>query len=149
MVQTKSIAIGCIAVTLLAGVVTACIVGGIFFLGLTGVADKAIQEGVEFGKSTEQQGCQDEALRKLRAALKSHDLIKRREVQLFTYGCFQSCAPTSGYCANAPKQDAFIANLEWSESQCKKEGFGDDDACSSVFMEVVGTCLGKTPRAQR
>jgi hypothetical protein len=149
MAGIKSIAIGCTAVTLSAGVVAACIVGGIFFLGLTGVADKATQEGVEFGKSTDQQGCQDEALRRLRAALKSHDLIKRREAQVFTYGCFQSCAPTSGYCANAPKRDAFRANLGWSESQCEKEGIGDDDACSSVFMEVVGTCLGKTPRSQR
>jgi hypothetical protein len=144
MPQTKSIVIGCIALVLLAGVLVACVVGGIFFLGLMGVAEKAELEGVEFGKSTDQQGCQDESLRRLRAAIKNHNLIKRREVQLFIDGCFQSCAPTSGYCANAPKEDAFIANLEWSETQCEKEGFGDDDACSDVFMEVAGACLGKT-----
>ena len=148
MAQTKYIAIGCIALVIIVGALAACVVGGIFMLGLSGVADKAEQEGVEFGKSTDQQGCQDEALRHLRAALKSHDLIKRREVELFIYGCFQSCRPTSGYCANAPKQDAFMANREWSKSQCAKEGFGDDDACSDVFMEVAGSCLGKTPRSR-
>ena len=149
MPQTKSIVIGCIALLLLAGALAACGVGGIFFLGLLGVAEKAEQDGVEFGKSTDQQGCQDEAFKRLRGALKRHELVKRREVQVFIYGCFQSCRPTPGYCANAPKQDEFFANLEWSESQCEKEGFGDDDACSTVFQEVVDVCLGKTPRPQK
>jgi len=149
MVQTKTIVMGCIAMVLLAGVLVACGVGAIFMLGLTGVADKAEHAGVEFGKSTDQQGCEDEALRRLRVAIKNHDLIKRREVQLFINGCFQSCKPTVGYCADAPKQDAFFENLEWSKSQCAKEGFGDDDACSTVFMEVSDSCLGKTPRLQK
>ena len=149
MPQTKSIVIGCIALVLMAGVLVACGVGGIFFLGLMGVAEKAEQQGMEFGKSTDQQGCQDEALRHLRAAIKSHDLIKRREVSVFTNGCFQSCKPTFGYCTNVPKQDPLFGDVEWSKSQCAKQGFGDDDACPDVFTEVSDACLGKTPRLQK
>jgi hypothetical protein len=89
MAGTKSIAIGCIAVVLLCGAIVACVVGGIFVLGLGGVAEKAENEGLEFGKSTDQRGCQDEGLRRLRAALRSKDILKHRE-RLFLYGCFQS-----------------------------------------------------------
>ena len=149
MPQTKSIVIGCIALVLLAGAMVACGVGGIFMLGINGVAEKAEQAGVEFGKSTDQQGCQDEAFRHLRAAIKSHDLLKGHEVSLFINGCFQSCKPTAGYCTNAPKEDAFFPKLKWSESQCVKEGFGDNSDCTSVFIEVSNTCLGKTPKLQK
>jgi hypothetical protein len=146
MAATKSIAIGCIALVVVGGAIAACAAGGVFMLGLSGVADKAEQEGVEFGKGTDQRGCQDEALRHLRAALRNHDLLKRREAQLFIYGCFQSCRSTPEFCANAPKKDDFLASRAWSQQQCQKEGLGDDDACSSVFMEVSGVCLGKIPR---
>ena len=148
MLQTKSIVIGCITMVLLAGVLVACGVGGIFFLGLMGVAEKAEQAGVEFGKTTDQQGCQDESFRRLRAAIKSHNLLKGHEASVFTNGCFQSCKPTVGYCTNAPKEDAFFPILEWSESQCVKEGFGDNDDCTDVFIEVSNACFGKTPRLQ-
>jgi len=146
MAQTKTIVIGCLALALLAGAIVTCAVGGIFMLGINAVVDKAEQAGVEFGKSTDQQGCQDEALRRLRAALKSPDLIKRHEVSVFLNGCFQSCKPTAGYCTNAPKQDAFFPKLDWSKSQCVKEGFGDDHDCPDIFIEVSNACLGKTPR---
>jgi hypothetical protein len=149
MVQTKSIAIGCIALVLLAGVLVACGVGGIFVLGINGVANKAVQAGVEFGKSTDQQGCQDEAFRRLRAAIKRPDLLNGPEVSVFLNGCFQSCKPTVGYCTNAPKEDAFFPILEWSKSQCVKEGFADNSDCTGVFIEVSNACLGKTPRLQK
>jgi CSLREA domain-containing protein len=37
------------------------------------------------------------------------------------------------------KKDAFFPTLEWSKSQCVKEGFGDDDDCPSVFIEEFRT----------
>jgi hypothetical protein len=149
MAQTKTIVIGCVALVLLAGAVVVCAVGGIFMLGINAVVDKAEQEGVAFGKSTDQQGCQDEAFRHLRAAIKKNDLLKGHEVSIFINGCFQSCKPTVGYCTNAPKEDAFFSTLEWSKSQCVKEGFGDDHDCPDIFIEVSNACLGKTPRLQK
>lgn len=98
MATEKNIAIGCIAAVVLVGVIVACGVGGIFWLGLTGVVEKAENEGVQFGKGTDQRGCRDESLRRLRAALRNHDLIKRREVELFAYGCFENCRATPDFC---------------------------------------------------
>jgi hypothetical protein len=140
----KNIVIGCLALSLLAGAIVACAVGGIFFLGLTSVADKAEQQGIEFGRQTDQRGCQTEGLQRLRAAIKSNDLLKRREVQLFLYGCFQTCRVATGFCVNAPKEDSFAAVETWAKDQCQQEGFGDDDACVTCFMEVSDACFGKT-----
>ena len=144
MATGKNIAIGCIAAVVLVGVIVACGVGGIFWLGLTGVVEKADNEGVEFGKGTDQRGCRDESLRRLRAALRNRDLIKRREVELFAYGCFESCRATPDFCNGTPKEDAFFAVRAWSQEQCQKEGFGSDDACVDVFTAVSNVCLGKT-----
>lgn len=144
MAQAKTIAIGCIAAALLVGVIVACGVGGIFGLGLMDVAEKAEQQGVEFGRQTDQRGCQTEALTRLRTAIRGGDLIKRREVQLFAYGCFQTCRAATDFCLNAPKEDKFFTAQEWSQEQCQREGFGSDDACVTVFMEVSDACLGKT-----
>jgi hypothetical protein len=146
MAATRNIAIGCIAAAVLVGVIVACVVGGIFALGLNDVAEKAENEGVEFGKRTDQRGCQTEALRRLRAAIRSGNLIKQNEVQLFANGCFQTCRATTDFCVNAPKQDSFFGVRAWSQEQCRIEGFGDDDHCVSVFWEVSNTCLGKTKR---
>ena len=146
MALTRNIAIGCVAVVLLIGVAGACAVGGIFWLGLGSVAEKAEAEGVEFGRRTDQLGCKDEAFRRLRSALKSHDLLKRRETQLFLYGCFQTCRTTSEFCLEAPKEDDFFAVRKWSREQCQKEGLGNDDACEDLFVEVSDACLGKTKR---
>lgn len=148
MLLTKSVAIGCIGVVLLLVAIVVCAVGGIFVLGLNGVADRAENEGLEFGRRTDQRGCQDEALRRLRVAIRNHDLLKRREAQLFIYGCFQTSRATPDFCAGAPKQDDFFPNRTWSQEQCQQEGLGDDDACRSVFMEVSDVCLGKTPRRE-
>ena len=146
--MTRNIAIGCIALVVLIGAVVVCGVGGIFTLGLSGIAEKAESEGREFGKGTDQRGCRDEAFRRLRVALRSHDLVKRRETQMFAYGCFQSCRATPDFCVNAPKEDAFFAVRKWSREQCQKEGLGNDDACESLFIEVSDACLGKTPRRE-
>lgn len=146
MATGKNIAIGCIAAAVLVGAVVACGVGGIFWLGLSSEVDKAENEGLEFGRRSDQRGCQTEALRRLRAAISGGDLIKRREVELFAYGCFESCRVTPDFCGGAPKEDAFFAVRAWSREQCQKEGFGSDDACMDVFTAVSNVCFGKTKR---
>ena len=144
MATGKTIAIGCIAAVVLVGAIAACGVGGIFWLGLSGEVDKAENEGLEFGRRTDQRGCQTEALRRLRAAIRGGDLIKRREVELFAYGCFESSRAAPDFCTGAPKEDAFFVVRAWSQEQCEKEGFGSDDACMDVFTAVSNVCLNKT-----
>jgi hypothetical protein len=144
MVQAKTIVIGCIASVILIVAIVACGIGGIFLLGLSKEPDRVENEGMQFGKHTDQHGCRDEALRRFRNAVRSYDLIKRREVQFFIDGCFQTCRPTPDFCQAAPTEDGFFAVRQWSQAQCQKEGLGSDDACLDLFKEVSDVCLGKT-----
>jgi hypothetical protein len=144
LVQTKTIVIGCLALVLLGGVSAACAVGGIFLLGLNSEAEQAENAGVEFGKSTDQRGCLDEALKRLRAANKSGNFIKQGETQLFLDGCFQTSRATPDFCADAPKEDAFFTIRKWSQERCQQIGAGNDDDCVLLFIGVSNVCLGKT-----
>ena len=107
MATAKYFVIGCIIVLVLAVVLVVIVVGGIFYLGLGKHIEDVEAEGVEFGRKTDQQGCQDEAIRRLKSARRSGDLIRAQDAQMFIYGCFQTCRPTSGFCSDAPKEDSF------------------------------------------
>ena len=64
MATGKNIAIGCIAAVVLVGVIVACVVGGVFILGLNQYADKAElfvvcvwQEGPQTQSAVRQHHC--------------------------------------------------------------------------------------------
>ena|SRR5580765_1684211 len=144
MAQAKTIAIGCIAGVILMAAIVACGIGGIFLLGLSKEPDRVENEGMKFGKHTNQRGCQDEGLRRLRNALHNYDPISKSEVEFFVYGCFQTCQATPDFCHGTPNEDGFFTVRKWSQAQCQKEGLGSDEACFDLFKEVSDVCLGKT-----
>jgi hypothetical protein len=141
--KTKYIVIGCLALVVLVGVVIAGVVGGIFYLGLNKEIDKTETEGVAVGRRTDQQGCLDEGLRRLRATTRAGNPITRHISELFLNGCFQSCRETAGFCRDVPKEDAFFTVRKWAQDRCQQVGAGTDDACVSLFIEVSNACLGK------
>ena len=144
MVTAKHFIIGCVILVIVGGVVIAAAVGGIFYLGLNKYADETEKEGVEFGRHTDQQGCQDEALRRLKQGRRSGDIISSRATEIFVYGCFQTSRATAGFCRDAPKEDSFLAVRKWAQDRCKLEGApSGDDACVSLFTTVSDDCLGK------
>src|SRR5262252_4948551 len=113
--KTKTIVFGCLALVLLGGALIACVVGGIFALGLSGYADDTEKSGKEFGKHTDQLGCETEALRRLRAANKALDPFKKSANELFLYGCFQTSRATPDFCRSTPKEDGFFTVRQWSQ----------------------------------
>ena len=144
--KTKYIVIGCLALVILGGVLITGIIGGIFYLGTSEELTKTENAGVEFGRKTDQQGCLDEAIRRFQAATRAGNLITRRTTEHFLYGCFQSCRETTGFCRDAPKEDAFFTVRKWAQDRCQQIGAGTDDACVSLFTEVSDSCLGKIKR---
>jgi len=147
MVRSEHVVIGCIGLVLVASLIVVCGIVGIFYLGMTSEWEKTKAEGMEFGKHTDQRGCQDASVSRLRTALKNHDILKRREAEVFAFGCFETCRATSGFCSATPKEDDFLVITRWALDQCQKEGFGNDDACVDVFKESADACLGKTKHA--
>ncbi len=146
MAETKHIIIGCTAIFLLIVGVFVCGIGGIFILGVNGRLDKTEAAGAEFGKRTDQRGCQAEAIRRLRKATKDKNIFERHDASLFLNGCFQTCQPAADFCLNAPKEDSFQVVLAWSKQECRKHGMGEDGACVNLFIDVSNACFGKIPR---
>jgi hypothetical protein len=144
MATAKHFIVGCVILVIVGGIVIVAVVGGIFYLGLTKYADEAEKDGVEFGRHTDQQGCQDEALRRLKKGRRSGDLISSRATEIFINGCFQTSRATPGFCRDAPKEDSFLTVQSWARDRCQREGApSGDDACVSLFAEVSDDCLGK------
>jgi len=146
MPTAKHFVIGCLIALILGGVLVVVVVGGIFFLGLYKFGDTAEAEGVEFGRHTDQQGCQNEALRRFRSARKAENPITSQAAVLFINGCFQTCRDTAGFCRNAPQEDSFLTVRKWAQERCRLEDAWGDDACRSLFMEVSDACFGKIKR---
>lgn len=143
MATAKHFVIGCVILVVVGGIIIAAVVGGIFLLGLNKYSENTESEGVEFGRRTDQQGCQDEAFRRLKRGRQAGDLISSRATQLFLHGCFQTSRATPGFCRDAPKEDSFLAVRKWAQDRCQREGAGSDNVCPSLFMEVSDVCLGK------
>jgi hypothetical protein len=147
MATAKYFVIGCIIVVVVGVVIVVIVVGGIFYLGLGKHIEDVEAEGVEFGRKTDQQGCQDEAIRRLKSARRSGDLIRAQDAHLFISGCFETCRPTSGFCMDAPKEDSFFTVRKWAQDRCRFEGAPDGyEPCVDVFVQVSDSCLGKTKR---
>jgi hypothetical protein len=147
MATAKHFVIGCVVLLIVGVVLVVVVVGGIFYLGLGEHINTVEAEGVEFGRKTDQQGCQDETIRRLKSAKRSGDLIRARDAELFINGCLQTCRPTSDFCRDAPKEDSFFKVRKWAADRCRLERAPDDyDPCISVFTEVSDACLGKIKR---
>jgi hypothetical protein len=146
MATAKHFIVGCVILVLVGGIIIAAVVAGIFMLGLKDYADNAEHEGVEFGRRTDQQGCQDEAFHRLKMGRRAANPISSRATSLFLYGCLQTSRATPGFCRDAPGDDSFLGVRKWAQDRCHREGAGSDDVCVSLFMEVSNACLGKIKR---
>jgi hypothetical protein len=147
--KTKTIVIaGCSGIMLIALIAVAVVVG-IFFLGVSSMADKMESEGTEYGMNADQQTCLDESLSRLNKTKKSGNTLKQREVQMFIYGCFQTSRESANFCSDMPKDNSFFTVRRWADDQCQRRGLSDVRSCESVFIEVSNSCFGVTPRKAR
>jgi hypothetical protein len=143
MASKRNVLLGCTALILILCVIIGCGIGGLFILGLNGAYDEALREGAEFGHKTDQQGCLDEALLRLKRATKANNIIERRNTGPFLDGCFQTSRPSPDFCPKQTKDHAYSTVLEWTRQQCQKKGFAGDDACQTLFINVWQKCSEK------
>ena len=98
-------------------------------------------KGEAFGPSTDQQGCVDESLRRIREYPEStfSERIEKAHISSFTSGCFSTCKPSKDFCVGVPKVKEVIDSLEFVEHQCNRVGL-DRGACTNVFRRVIKEC---------
>lgn len=96
-------------------------------------------EGREFGKTTDQQGCMQEGLKRARA-MKAYNINQVMFNKAFVEECLQTSRPTQGFCDGVPSQWN-PNNSDWEEKQCAKAGLDDlQTGCKAVFDVKVDFC---------
>jgi hypothetical protein len=136
------------AVLIVAVVVILLVVGvvgaGVFWLmrnkdGLRSRARAIVAEGKAFGKTTDNQGCVDEAVKRYK---RDPGLLSAIANQGFLDGCLKVSQPTIGFCENIPLGD-FAKMGKWRESQCKRYDLQSGRDCQALVMPVTMFCGDK------
>lgn len=98
-------------------------------------------KGVEFGPATDQQGCVDESLRRIREYPEStfSEKIEKVYIPSFTSGCFSTCKPSKDFCDGVPRMKEVMDSLQYVVRQCERAGLGGGK-CHNVFRRVIKEC---------
>jgi hypothetical protein len=98
-------------------------------------------EGREFAKTTDQNGCITEGVRRARQ-IGFLEIGKAVANQYFVQQCLRNSRPTPRFCDGVPG----FWNLkgdEWKDAQCEKHGSKPlQSACTSVYDEQINFCGG-------
>jgi hypothetical protein len=96
-----------------------------------------MQEGVEFAKTTNQQGCIDEGLKR-GAKLGLLDFDSQGDNEDFVLGCLQSSAPSPGFCDGVPSgfKNIFV---DWTKKKCEKVDM-IRPVCTGIYDMQIQFC---------
>ena len=93
-------------------------------------------EGKDFGKTTDNQGCVDEAVKRYK---KDPGFLSAFANQGFLIGCLEVSRPTIGFCENIPLGDLEKMG-EWRDSQCRRYDLQSTRDCQTLVMPIVTFC---------
>ncbi|HBB95344.1 MAG TPA: hypothetical protein DC054_08120 [Blastocatellia bacterium] len=143
----KLILIGVVGIFLVIGL----LVGVLVFLKFTPqgrTMDKRLtameNEGTEFGKTTDQQGCVKEGLAR---GKKITDITSQVGNRDFVKGCLRASQASPGFCDDVP---SIVGKMftDWESKQCEKIR-SPTVACQDTMKEVILFCGLKRPPPQR
>ena len=141
--MSKSVKIILIVVGILAFLGAAC-VGGLAFLGYYFVDHegviKSTKEGEEFGKTTDNLGCQTKVLSIIKP-LREIDLNGILKAEYFFEGCLETSRPTPNFCDGLPSDYVdILKDDKEKDAECAKLGFRDSNACRQVMKKKLDFC---------
>jgi hypothetical protein len=136
---TKRIIIALVMITLVGIVAVVFAIASRFTTGKQSSPrmEAKIQDGVEFGKTTNQQGCIDEGLKR-GARQGILDFDDQADNDNFVLGCLESSAPNPGFCDGVPSgvKNIFV---DWTEKKCEKINM-PRPICTGVFDQQIRFC---------
>lgn len=97
----------------------------------------AMDEGTEYGRTTDNEGCVAEAVARHKRAQGFGDKIR---ANLFLGPCLQSSRPVPGFCDDVPKQLEVIRTARWQLQQCQHYGLSPENQCGQLFQPVQQFC---------
>jgi hypothetical protein len=113
-----------------------------FFVDKEGF-ENARKDGAEFGKTTDNIGCQTKAL-EMAKPLTMSDITEQVKVQYFNDGCLPASRPTEGFCDGLPSEQKDIWNNDRAkDAECEKAGMKDSLPCRAVMKARLEFCQKK------
>ena len=96
-----------------------------------------MQEGAVFGKTTNQQGCIDEGLKRA-SRLGLLDFDAQGDNEDFVLGCLPSSATSPGFCDGVPSgvKNIFV---DWTEKKCEKINM-PSPICTGIYDQQIRFC---------
>jgi hypothetical protein len=96
-----------------------------------------MQEGAEFGKTTNQQSCIDEGLKRA-SRLGLLDFDAQGDNEDFVLGCLPSSVASPGFCDGVPSgvKNIFV---DWTEKKCEKINM-PSPICTGIFDQQIRFC---------
>ena len=101
------------------------------------------KDGIEFGKTVDQQGCITEGLKRGKK-LGAFDVSAQIENESFVLGCLQTSSPTAGFCDGVPTGLKNIV-AGWDKKKCEKINVFAP-VCEGILKQQIYFCDPKHNR---
>jgi hypothetical protein len=127
------------------GVVAVYFLARTYGPGLVEVGKQTYNEGVEYGRRTDNEGCLNEAVARHARSEGFTDMIK---INVFMRACLEKSRPTPGFCDDVPRQTEFIKAAGWQQQQCRRYGLSPEKQCGQLFQQVQQFCEMRRERGE-
>ncbi len=104
---------------------------------LKGVSERAKKEGAAFAFNSTDEGCLDEALRRLTAR---SSIIDQAEHKIFLKACLEKVEHSASFCEGVPPRSEIMAFAQWSVERCAAKGKPGNQECSRMMQSVQEAC---------
>ena len=128
---------GLIVVLIVVTVVATVVVVKRYGPEIVETVQKTGNEGEEYGRRTDNEGCVNEAVARHSHAEGFGDMVKNT---IFLRTCLDASRPTPGFCDDVPHQFEFIKGAQWQLRQCKRYGLRPEQQCQQIFQQVQQFC---------
>ncbi|MFL6332115.1 MAG: hypothetical protein ACJ754_02120 [Pyrinomonadaceae bacterium] len=138
--------VGVLLVVLLVGAgVAAYFLARTYGPGLVEAGKQTMNEGVEYGRRTDNEGCLNEAVARQARTEGFTDMIKNN---VFMRACLEASRPTPGFCDTVPRQTEFMKAIAWQQQECRRYGLPPEKQCSQLFQQVQQFCEHRRERGE-
>ena len=114
--------------------------------GLMEAGKQTYDEGVAYGRRTDNEGCLNEAVARQARGGGFGDMIK---INLFMRACLEVSRPTPGFCDDVPRQTEFMKAVGWQQRQCQRYGLSVEKQCGQLFQQVQQFCELRRERGEK
>lgn len=133
--------VGLLLVLVIAAAVVGYVVVRRYGPGFVEATSRSFEEGTEYGRQTDNEGCLNEAAARQARVTGMMDMIRNG---VFMETCLNASRPTPGFCDGVPRQTEFMKAASWQQQQCRRFGLKPEQQCGQLFQGVQRFCEGRT-----